>query len=74
MHQSIDDPDDNDYLYGSGNTFYFDIDQYAYDDYPVIVEKKVNKTCVCDKCGELYPHSEPNREDGSFRCWGCCNY
>lgn len=29
---------------------------------------------VCNKCGELFPYSEPNQENGSLICWVCSNY
>jgi hypothetical protein len=34
-----------------------------------IVEKSAG--CTCTKCGDFYEYAEPNREDGTFKCWGC---
>jgi|ERR1019366_1096891 hypothetical protein len=29
---------------------------------------------VCNKCGEYYPMSQSNQEDGTFICWVCRTY
>lgn len=35
-------------------------------------EKKKNSDgCVCKKCKELFPHAEPNQEDGTLICYSC---
>ena len=47
-------------------------DNDSTDDYPVIVRRSKNGY-TCKSCGEIYPYAEPNRKDGSFRCWGCRN-
>lgn len=35
------------------------------------IVKKKSEGCICIKCGDLYEYAEPNREDGTFKCWGC---
>lgn len=37
----------------------------------IIKRAKKGFGCVCTKCGELYEYAEPNRDDGTFKCWGC---
>lgn len=39
---------------------------------PPTPEKKCYKDgCVCKKCKELYPFSEPNQPDETLICWAC---
>jgi hypothetical protein len=33
--------------------------------------QKNSNGCICKKCKELYPYSEPNESDGTFSCYGC---
>lgn len=40
-------------------------------DYVIVKRTKRGSGCICIKCGELYEYAEPNRDDGTFKCWGC---
>ena len=81
MHQTVQESDDIE----TDEEFWKDVDQFeldfggppAQDDFPVIVKKSTKRNsngCICKKCGELYPFAEPNRKDGSFKCWSCRNF
>jgi len=80
MHQTVEETDDEYWSVGENLQFDF-MDELSSgapvppDDYPVIVTQKRNKDgCTCKKCGEIYPHAEPNQKDGSFKCWSCRNF
>lgn len=72
MHQTVNEADENQIDFD----FELDLpegDNDSTDDYPVIVRRSKNGY-TCKSCGEIYPYAEePNRKDGSFRCWGCRN-
>lgn len=42
---------------------------------PVKPEKKSYKDgCICTKCKELFPFSEPNQPDDTLICWACRHF
>lgn len=66
MHQVVDDDDDCLMIDDQFELEFSDFD-FALEK----VEKKKSNGCVCSKCEELYPYAEPNRDDGSFKCYSC---
>ena len=35
----------------------------------IIIKKSLG--CACIKCKDFFEYAEPNRDDGTFKCWSC---
>jgi hypothetical protein len=62
LRKNADEDEDNEYW------IYFFGQQIKKSD---LVEKEKHKGCICISCNEFCQFSEPNQEDGTFKCYSC---
>jgi hypothetical protein len=74
----VDDEQTELEFWSDGEVFKFELDSSEFEasleqtGEPIIIKRVVKSAgCKCTKCGEFYEFSEPNQEDGTFKCWGC---
>lgn len=68
MHQTVDEDIDNNSCKAD---IQIELDFTGFDISIDSDKKKNSNGCVCLKCNELYPYSEPNQKDGTFKCYSC---
>lgn len=63
---------DDDYYYSSADDDAFIGENLQFDFVKDLPKNKDGYICI--RCDELYPFSEPNQKNGTFKCYSCRNY